>query len=202
MLTNSVFFGIVILVIFQRVIELRISKRHAVYILSQGGQKHGDNLLPLVKFMQISWWVAMLTEVWCLKRPWIPSLAFISLMGLIGGQILRYLSMQSLGWRWTLSIMTVPNIPVVNTGVYQYLRHPNWLGVILEIVFLPLIHGAFTTAITFSLLNAFLMSQRIGAEEKALIQNTNYAMVMADKPRFIPKKLKVKSTIINNKFKN
>ncbi|ACK71144.1 Isoprenylcysteine carboxyl methyltransferase [Gloeothece citriformis PCC 7424] len=198
MLTKAIFLGIIILVILQRLIELKISKDHAADILAQGGQQHSDNLLSVVKLMQISWWIAMIAEVWYFNRPWIPTLAFISLVGLIGGQSLRYLSMQALGWRWTLSIMTVPSLSVVNGGVYQYLRHPNWLGVILEIFFLPLIQGAFITAITFSLLNAVVMSQRIQAEEKALMETTNYATVMAEKPRFIPNLAQLASSLISN----
>ncbi|MGL4880646.1 MAG: isoprenylcysteine carboxylmethyltransferase family protein, partial [Waterburya sp.] len=91
------------------------------------------------------------------------------------GQVLRYLSMQALSWRWTLPIMTVPNLPVVEFGIYRYLRHPNWLGVILEIAFLPLIHSAYLTAIAFSLGNAMLMIKRIQTEEQALKKNINYA---------------------------
>ena len=93
--------------------------------------------------------------------------------------------MQALQWRWTLPIMTMPGMPVVTSGVYRYLRHPNWLGVIWEIAFLPLIHTAYLTAIAFSLANAWLMSKRIQTEERALAENTNYAAAFANKPRFI-----------------
>ncbi len=54
--------------------------------------------------------------------------------------------------------MTLPDMPVVDKGIYLYLRHPNWLGVILEIAALPLIHGSYLTAILFSLVIALLIS--------------------------------------------
>jgi methyltransferase len=168
MLTRYLFTGIVLAVILQRVLEVRLSDRHKAKILQEGGQEHGDNLLGAVKVMQVCWWVAMIAEVWYCDRPFIPILATVALTATIAGQVLRYLSMQALGWRWTLPIMTVPDLPVVESGVYRYLKHPNWLGVILEIAFLPLIHSAYLTAIAFSLANAWLMSQRIQAEEKAL----------------------------------
>ncbi|MEO0015438.1 MAG: hypothetical protein RLZZ535_3827, partial [Cyanobacteriota bacterium] len=135
----------------------------------------GDNLLGLVKALQVSWWIAMIAEVWYFDRPFIPVLAAIALVATIAGQVLRYLSMQALSWRWTLPIMTVPNLPVVESGIYRYLRHPNWLGVILEIAFLPLIHSAYLTAIAFSLVNAMVMIKRIQTEEQALRENINYA---------------------------
>ncbi len=185
MISKLIYLGIVAAVILQRVFELRLSQHNASYILAQGGQQHGDNLLSCVKVLQVSWWVAMIAEVWWLDRPFIPVLATGALMATIAGQVLRYLSMQALEWRWTLPIMTVPGMPVVASGIYRYLRHPNWLGVILEIAFLPLIHSAYLTAIVFSLANAWLMSKRIKTEEQALSENTNYTAAFANKPRFI-----------------
>ncbi len=186
MLTKYLFVGIVAAIIVQRLFEVRLSDRNKAEILQRGGQEHGDNLLGAVKLLQVSWWIAMIAEVWYLDRPFIPVLAAVALTATIAGQILRYLSMQALEWRWTLPIMTVPGMPVVESGLYRYLRHPNWLGVILEIAFLPLIHSAYVTAIAFSLANAWLMSRRIQTEEGALVENTNYAAAFADKPRFIP----------------
>ena len=191
MLTKYIFIGIVVAVILQRLLEVRLSDRNRAEILQRGGQEHGDNLLGAVKVLQVSWWLAMIAEVWYFERPFIPVLAAVALTATIAGQILRYLSMQALEWRWTLPIMTVPGMPVVKSGVYRYLRHPNWLGVILEIAFLPLIHSAYLTAITFSLANAWLMSRRIQTEEQALNENTNYASVVANKPRFLSKPIHI-----------
>lgn len=186
MLTKYIFSGIVVAVILQRLVEVRLSDRHKAEILKRGGQEHGDNLLGAVKVLQVSWWIAMIVEVWYLDRPFLPALAAVALTATIAGQVLRYLSMQALEWRWTLPIMTVSGMPVVESAVYRYLRHPNWLGVILEIAFLPLIHSAYLTAIAFSLANAWLMSKRIQTEERALSKNTNYATAFANKPRFFP----------------
>jgi methyltransferase len=172
MSTRLFFFGIIALFVFQRIIEIRFSKRNAVQILNVGGQEHGDNFLPLVKAMQIFWWISMIAEVCVLDRPFVPILAAVGLSGAILGQTLRYLSMQALDWRWTLPIMTVPNSPLIDSGIYAYLRHPNWLGVCIEIGTLPLIHSAYLTAILFSIVNAVLMYKRIQLEEIALQQQS------------------------------
>jgi methyltransferase len=155
--------------------ELRRSRRNEAYIIACGGQKHSDNLLGMVKLLQVSWWMAMLLEVWWLERPFIPLLAIVGLLATIAGQILRYLSMQALGYRWTLPIITIPDVPLVQEGIYRYLRHPNWLGVMLEIAGLPLIHGAYLTAIFFSIANGFLISKRMRTEELALSRNNDAA---------------------------
>ena len=186
LLTKYIFVGIVFAVILQRLFELRISKNNETYILAQGGKKHDDNLLGSVKVLQTLWFIAAIAEVWYFDRPFIFPLAAVALAATLAGQVLRYLSMQALGRRWTLAIMTLPDTPLVDKGIYRYLRHPNWLGVILEIAFLPLIHGAYITAIAFSLANAWLMSRRIQTEEQALGENTDYLAAFADQPRFIP----------------
>jgi methyltransferase len=167
-LTQSLFLAIVGSVIGQRLVELRISKQNEAYILAHGGRKHGDNYLPWVKLLQISWFISMLAEVWLLDRPFLLWLAIPAMISVMAGQVLRYLSMQALDWRWTLPIMTVPEIAAVDSGIYRYLPHPNWIGVTLEIAALPLIHGAYLTAISFSLVNAFLMIKRMQSEENAL----------------------------------
>ncbi|MEM9162386.1 MAG: isoprenylcysteine carboxylmethyltransferase family protein [Cyanobacteria bacterium P01_F01_bin.4] len=168
MITQWIFVSIVLAVVVQRVLEVRLSKRNAAQILEKGGQEHGDNFLSLVKLMQICWWISMITEVWWFNRPFIPMLAVVGILGAIAGQTLRYLSMQALGWRWTLPIMTVPDESRIDSGIYAYLRHPNWLGVAIEIAALPLIHTAYLTALLFSVINALLMFKRIQLEEVAL----------------------------------
>lgn len=187
MLSKYIFVGIVAAVIVQRLFELRIGKKNEQYLLAQGAKKHRDNLLGAVKVLQTTWFIAAIAEVWYFDRPFILPLAVVAISAVLAGQVLRYLSMQALGRRWTLPIITLPDTPVVDEGIYRYLRHPNWLGVILEIAALPLIHGAYLTAIIFSVANAWVMSQRIKTEEEALGENSNSNLVFAKVPRFMPK---------------
>lgn len=186
MSSKAIFIGIVTVIFLQRLFELYISQRNKAYMLAQGGLEHDSNYLWVVKVLQLSWFGLMVAEVWWLDRPWSTVRAEIALIAVVAGQYLRYLSMQALGHRWTLAIVTIPGAPVVDSGIYRYLRHPNWLGVILEIAAVPLIHGAYLTAIFFSLSNAFLLAKRIQAEEQALSLYNNYADVFADRPRLIP----------------
>ena len=100
---TQVFFSIIVLaVILQRLWELNLSRRNEVYLLARGAIEHSDNSLGMVKVLQITWWLAMVLEVWFLSRPFIPLLAIIGILATVTGQILRYLSMQALGKRWTL----------------------------------------------------------------------------------------------------
>ena len=53
-------------------------------------------------------------------------------------------------------------------GPYRFMSHPNYLAVMLEGLALPLVHGAWITALSFTLLNALLLRLRIRTEDLAL----------------------------------
>ncbi len=74
----------------------------------------------------------------------------------------------SLGRYWTTRIITLPNAPLVRTGPFRYIRHPNYLLVAAEIAVLPLAFGVFAVAATFSALNLALLARRIRIEERVL----------------------------------
>jgi methyltransferase len=191
--TQTLFLMVIVAVIIQRIIELRINKQNLAIALARGGKKADDNLLSAVKVLQVSWLLGMIAEVWLLNRPFIAPLAIICFLIALIAQLLRYLSMQALDWRWTLPIVVVPYLPVVHTGIYRYLRHPNWLGVIGEIWAIPLIHGAYITSTLFSLVNAWIIGRRVRWEERALSQTSNYVSVFAHTPRFVPRFYKTRA---------
>lgn len=56
----------------------------------------------------------------------------------------------------------------MTSGPYRWLRHPNYLAVVMEIAAIPMLHCAWITAVVFSLANLVLLKIRIGAEEGAL----------------------------------
>jgi methyltransferase len=121
-----------------------------------------------MKLLHTSWFGAMLGEVILLNRPFKPVQAAVAFAVLLLGQSLRYAAIRTLGPRWTVRIMTLPRTPLVTDGIYRYLRHPNYLGVFLEIAAVPLLHNAYVTAVLFTMANAGLLFVRIRAEEQAL----------------------------------
>ena len=168
MVTRWVFTGLVALLALQRIYELRLSGRHEAVIRSQGGREHAAWQVGAMKALHASWFIAMLVEVHGLHRSFLPGLSLLALVTLLAGQSLRYAAIRSLGWRWTVNVMTLPGLPLVRNGIYRYLRHPNYLGVVLEILAVPLLHSAYVTAFVFSLANMILLSARIRAEDCAL----------------------------------
>ena len=186
MITQLMFTGVVGYIIFQRVRATRFGKKNCAEVLAQGGRLHTNNYVGLIKAFQSSWMLSMLAEVWLLQATFNPVLAACAAVAVVISQTLRYQSMHALGDRWIHQVVTVPNQPVINTGIYRYIRHPNWTALMIEVAAVPLLHGAYFTAAIFSVFNTLLMIKRVSLEEAALIADTNYGEVFQDRPRFIP----------------
>lgn len=170
----------------QRLFELRLSRRNEAKLLRAGGREHAARHFQLMTIVHGSWFGAMLLEVFLLEARFEPSLAALGLLLAGAGQCLRYAAIRSLGWRWSVRIITVPGLRPVQHGIYRYLRHPNYLGVILELAGVPLIHGAYRTALAWTVFNALLLAHRIREEERALAADNRYAADFGDLPRFVP----------------
>jgi methyltransferase len=186
-LTRWIFLLLLIFLGLQRLLELRRSARNERRILELGGREHAPGQFRVMRWMHTAWFLAMIAEVFGLQRPFNPSLALAASLAFLGGQALRYAAIHTLGERWTVRVMTLPGAKPVNQGIYRFIRHPNYLGVILEIGAVPVLHSAYLTAISFSIANALLLAWRIRTEETALKEQNNYEQVFAGRPRFLPK---------------
>lgn len=185
-MTQILFAALVLGVAGQRLYELRVSRRNERRILESGGREHAASQMKWMAALHALWLVAMLAEVFFLERRFVLPLAAVAFTVFLVGQTLRVLAMRTLGDRWTVKVMTLPGSPAVHGGIFRWLRHPNYLGVVLEIVALPLIHSAWMTAVGFTVANGVLLSFRIRAEERALSEDSEYAERMGDRPRFVP----------------
>lgn len=181
------FTALVLAVAAQRLWELGVSKRHERQILAAGGREHAARQMPWMRTVHASWLVGMLVEAWLLQRAVSPWVATFAVAAFVAGQVLRLTAMRELGDRWTVKVMTLPDAPAVSSGVFRRLRHPNYVGVCLELAALPLLGGAYATALVASVANAVLLRARIAAEEAALTQENDYAAALAGRPRFVPR---------------
>jgi methyltransferase len=168
----------------ERLFELRLSKRNAAWVLAQGGREHGAGHFRVMALMHTAFLFACAAEVVLLRRPFVPAIGLPALVVALAAQGLRYWAISTLGKRWNVRIIVLPDAEPVTGGPYRYLRHPNYVAVVLELAAVPLIHGAWLTAVLFSLANAAVLFVRIRAEEEAL--GSRYARAFADKPRFLP----------------
>jgi methyltransferase len=83
-------------------------------------------------------------------------------------QIGRYWVLATLGRRWTTRVIVLPNAPLVTSGPYRLMRHPNYLVVAGEMALGPLTLGLPLYALIFLLLYAAGAALRIQVENAAL----------------------------------
>jgi methyltransferase len=170
----------------QRLIELRISGRNQRWALEQGGVEYGREHFPLMKVLHTGFLLGCAIEVVFLDRPFSARLGFAMLALVAVAQGLRFWAMATLGRRWNVRVIVIPGQSPVTGGPYRFVRHPNYLAVIIEFLAIPLIHSALWTAIAFSVLNAWMLSVRIRCEERALNEHADYQQRLGKKNRFVP----------------
>jgi len=166
--TRLLFLGFVVLLGVQRLFELRLSRRNERMILRRGGGEHAPETYRWIVTLHAAWFASMLLEVFAGRRTFRPRLAAAAFGLFAAGQALRLTAIRTLGWRWSTRVMTVPGEVPVQYGIYRYLRHPNYLGVELEILAVPLLHSAYLTSAVFGVANLLLLRDRIRREEHAL----------------------------------
>lgn len=168
MTTLLAFTVLVALVGLERVAELVVSVRNAAWSKERGGIESGQGHFPFMVVLHTGLLVGALAEAW-VRRPDVPSVLAWSMLALVlASQALRWWCIASLGRRWNTRVIVVPGLPPETTGPYRFLRHPNYVAVVVEGVALPLVHAAWTTAVVFTVLNAGLLLVRIRAEDAAL----------------------------------
>lgn len=168
--TRIVYSGIVVLMGLQLAYLVRLSNANLARLLIRGARVAESSSLysRLNTLLRVSWLAFAVAEVWILQRAFVPALAVVAATGVLVAWALRAAAMRALGGRWTLPTVAQPGVPRCNHGIYALVRHPNWLGVIIEITCLPLIHNAYLTACAYLVFELLLLKSRVREENAAL----------------------------------
>ena len=152
-------------IVLLRIGELILSQRNEIWLLQQGaieyGQKHYSYIVALHSLFIIS-----LIAEYSTTQTATFSLFFLVLYLLL--LAFKASVITSLGKFWNTKIYHISGFPLIKTGVYKYIKHPNYLIVIAEIAIIPLVFHLYITAFTFTLLNAIMLSVRIKEENRVL----------------------------------
>jgi len=166
--TRVAYTGFVGVVAVLRLVELRISKANVERLKENGAIERGQGHYPWMVAVHTGWLVCCIAEVWLLGRPLIPALAVATGAVFLLGMSLRYWTIRTLGIRWSTKVVAIPGELLEARGPFRWMRHPNYLGVALEISSLPLMYSAWQTALVFSVANAVVLRSRIRSEEGLL----------------------------------
>ena len=154
-------------VIVQRISELILAKNNEKYLKSNGAIEYDKKGYKYIVLMHNLFFVSLIMEFFFLQRE-LNQYWQMLLIIFICTQLLRYWAIFTLGKRWNTKILVLPNTELIRSGVYKYLKHPNYIAVIIEIAVIPLLFSCYFTAIGFSILNLIVVRRRIQIEEEAL----------------------------------
>lgn len=143
-------------------------------------------LFPWMVVLHIGLVFAPLAEVLFLGRVANPVVFTGSIAVLVCATALRVWTLRTIGYSWNVRVVAPPADGIATTGPYAYIRHPNYLVVILEIAALPLVHGAWLASLGLSLLNALVLFRRIRTEEAVLVDNPAWNKAFSTRKRLLP----------------
>lgn len=188
MAKHTILINIIILFyILQRISEMFVSKSNEEwlkehYAVSEVNPRES----VLMKLFHTMWFLSLIIEA-NIKNKLQPQFVSAFIYLILGGcLVVRFYTMEKLKQFWTIKILSISNQKIISDGLYRYIRHPNYLVVIIEFILIPFLLNAYITLIMFSILNAFILYRRIKLEEKVMSKNSNYNELFKNVRRLIP----------------
>lgn len=164
----TIYFTLLALLCLERLAELVVSARHARQSLRDGGEEYGLGHFPAMVALHTGLLAGCWIEPLAFHRVFLPALGWPMIVLVVAANGLRWWCIRTLGPRWSARVIVMPGVPLVASGPYRWLRHPNYVAVIVEGAALPLAGSAWITATAFTVLNAWLLTVRIRCETRAL----------------------------------
>lgn len=155
------------LILGQRIPELLLSARNDRRLKARGAREYGRGHFPWLVLLHVLFPVGLVAEVLGLGTR--PGPLWPLWLGVwLAAQALRLSAIRALGEYWSVRVWVVPGAPLVRRGPYRRLRHPSYIAVTAELLAVPLLLGAWRTAIAVTALNLVVLRARIRAENAAL----------------------------------
>lgn len=186
---KEIFYLIWFTTIILRLTELKISKKNSVQRLKENQTiLHEEKFFFLFVILHTSFLIFVPIEIEFMNREFQSPFGFLFFILYFICLAFRFLILKSLKSNWNVKLIFNSNSKdsVTTTGIYEYIRHPNYLVVILEIISIPMFMNAYLSTLIFSILNGLLLYFRIKKEESILFQNPFYKAHFESKKRFIP----------------
>lgn len=120
--------------------EARVSRANARRLREAGAvEPRGDVYLTLALLYPAAFLLMGLEGVWRASgagetRAGSPSWDASGVLLFAASKALKYWAIRALGHRWSFHVMVLPGEPLVTTGPYRYVSHPNYIAVVGELV--------------------------------------------------------------------
>jgi methyltransferase len=184
---TSLVLAVVAAVALQRLAELWLARRWLrASAVETGAVPEREPAFVAMVALHTAWLAGCLAEPLAWPRPVPPALLAAAGLLWLAALGLRAWTLRALGRYWHVRVVRRARQPVVTGGPYRFIRHPNYLAVIVELAAVPLLLGAYGTALLAGVLNAALLAVRIRREEAYLLALPAYRQAFAGKARFLP----------------
>ena len=130
--TTSAFLVLLACVGLERLLELRLSRRHQRDLALLGAHKRADPHYRRMIALHAGVLGGAALEVIFLRRPLIAPLAAAALLAFLWATALRWWVIRTLGTHWNTEVVDSATLGVVSKGPFRWIRHPNYLGVFVE----------------------------------------------------------------------
>jgi methyltransferase len=173
----------------QRLLELLYSERNERRIQRRqpDAPQAGRSVWPMIAAVNLGLFTLPILERWRRRRSPPRLIAALGWVMALSAVALRLSVLATLREAWNVRAVVPSDLQVVDRGPYRWIRHPNYVALGLEFIGLPLIGGAYASAILLSGANAWLLGQRIAEEDALLMSIPGYRERMGEKPSFIPR---------------
>lgn len=147
--------------------EAALARRNDRRLRAQGAVEPHDDVYGWMQVVYPLGFAACIAEQAWRSTEW-NALGAVGLATFVAGKAIKYIAIATLGDRWTFRVLPLPGRPLVGHGIYRWLRHPNYVGVMGEVVGIALWMRAPWSGTAFTLAFAWLLRARIRVEERAL----------------------------------
>ena len=154
--------------------EQRVSRAHERALRAAGAIEPPGDVYPLMAWLYPAAFVCMILEgAWRTAMPPVPggpSWMAAGVLLMVASKLLKYWAIGSLGDRWSFRVLVLPGRPLVTTGPYRYVSHPNYIAVLGELVSTAMMMRAAVSGPLAVAAFAAVLWARIRVEERALAE--------------------------------
>jgi methyltransferase len=156
--------------------ETRVSRAHERRLRARGAFTPAGDAYRALALLYPTAFVAMGIEgVWRAARadlasPEGPAWFASGVLLFAASKALKYWAIATLGERWTFRVFVIPDLPLVYSGPYRYVAHPNYIAVIGELVGTAMMMEAVWTGPVTTALFGFALAARIRFENRVLAE--------------------------------
>ena len=155
------------IVFFPMIVEAIRAAKNEDRQFARGGVEPQGDVYPWMRFAYPGVFAVMLGEgAWrgLSADQWL----VVGLVIFTVGKALKWWAIATLGPYWTFRVVVVPGDPLIASGPYRFLRHPNYAGVFLELAGAAVMTHAYVSGPLGVVLFGTLVFIRISIENRAL----------------------------------